>query len=120
MRRCTRSLVLLMLPLPLTLQGCAADRIGARDEPTTGLTLSGPSGSLDALLHSAETTPHRWMVEKRWSNKDGSQAIRLRWPERPAPFDVGSIVWLTRAARANDLAITDTEVVETQPQPNVR
>jgi hypothetical protein len=85
------------------------------DDPTTGLTLSGSSGSLDAFLRSAETKPERWVVEKRWSRQDGSHAIRLRWPKRPAPFDAGSIVWFTQAAQANGLVISDTEIVDTQP-----
>ena len=112
MFRWTRSLMLLMLPL---VHGCATNRSVAVDDPTTGLTLSGSSGSLDAFLRSAETKPHRWIVEKRWSKQDGSQAMRLRWPERPAPLDVGSVVWLAQAAQANDLVISDTQIIETQP-----
>ena len=113
MRRWTRPLVMLMLPLAA--QGCATNESVAMGDPATGLTLSGSSGSLDAFLRWADSQPHRWVLEKRWLKEDGSQVIRLNWPERPAPSDLGSIVWLAQAAQAKGLVISDTQIVETQP-----
>jgi hypothetical protein len=106
--------LLIMLMLPLAAQGCASNDSVAMGDTATGLTLRGSSGSLDAFLRSADTMPHRWVVEKRWLKEDGSQAIRLRWPERPAPSDLGSIVWLAQVAHAEGLVISDTQIVETQ------
>jgi hypothetical protein len=106
---------MLMMPMVVS-QGCATQgSLATVDDPTTGLTLSGSSIALDAFLRSAEGQRHAWVVEKRWSKDDESQSVRLRWPQRPSPLDVGSIVWLAQAAQAYGLVISDTKIVETQP-----
>lgn len=85
------------------------------DDPTTGLTLSGRSQSVDSFLASLQTEPHRWFVVKRWIREDGSHSLRLRWPGRPAPSDVASIVTLVQTAQENGLAVSDTKIIDTQP-----
>ena len=97
----------------LVLMACTTST--PRDDPTTGLTIGGPSKSVDALLRSAGAAPHKWSVERRWSQGGGLEAIRLKWPDRPGPGEVGSIVALVQAARANGLTVSDTQIVETQP-----
>ena len=104
-----------VLLLTLSVQGCKTKRAAVPHDPTTGLTLSGPRNSLDAFLRSAEDVPHKWTVERRWFKDNGSAAVRLRWPNRPAPSDVGGIVALVQAAQANGLTISDTQIVQTQP-----
>ncbi|MCH8616525.1 hypothetical protein LZ016_10485 [Sphingomonas sp. SM33] len=109
--RATMGAALLVM---LTL-GCTTKTASASDDPTTGLTLSGSSSSISAFLAAAKGRPEKWTVEKRWSKSDGTQAVRLQWPNRPGPSDVGSIVALVQAAQANGLVISDTQIVETQP-----
>jgi hypothetical protein len=97
----------------LFLSGCT--NTTAHDDGTTGLTVSGSGKSLDAFLRSTNVAPHKWVVEKRWAKADGLQLVRLRWPHRPTPSEVGELVAVAQAARANGLSISDTEILETQP-----
>jgi hypothetical protein len=102
-----------LLAVLFLLLGCASATTTG-DDPTTGLTVSGPSESVDAFLLSAQSEPHKWSLERRWSTADGSQSVRLRWPTRPAANDVGAIVALIQMAEANGLAISDSQIVETR------
>ncbi|GLR48221.1 hypothetical protein GCM10007925_19340 [Sphingomonas astaxanthinifaciens DSM 22298] len=114
MAQWTRVMLILALPMMVATE-CPARASVQVDDPKASMTLTGSSAALDAFLRSAQKQRHAWVVEKRWSKADGSQSVRLRWPDLPSLSDVASIVWLAQAARANGLAISNTQVVETQP-----
>lgn len=99
----------------LCVSGCASSAATVQDDPSTGLTLTGQPSDLQVFLNTTETVPHQWIVERRSSNEDGVASIRLRWPSRPSPSDVGSIVIIAQAARLNRLQITNTSIVELTP-----
>ena len=99
----------------LFVSGCTSSAATVQDDQSTGLTLTGQPSNLQIFLDTTETVPHRWVVERQWSNDGGLASIRLRWPTRPSPSDVGSIVAIAQAARSNKLQITNTSMVEITP-----